>query len=219
MGRQIAILVSGGIDSAVLLGEAVRCGGYESVHPLVIRQGLAWEEAEQTHLRHFVEAIAGPTLRPIQVLEQPVDDLYGEHWSLDGRGVPDADSPDDAVKLPGRNVLLLAKPLIWCRLRGVEAVALAILKGNPFADATPAFFGAFGAAVGLAIGGAVRIERPYAGLDKVEVLRRGRGLPLEWTFSCIDPRRGQHCGACNKCAERRRAFDEAAIIDPTDYAS
>ena len=31
----------------------------------------------------------------------------------------------------------------------------------------------------------------------------GRGLPLELTFSCIAPVAGQHCGRCNKCAERR----------------
>ena len=34
----------------------------------------------------------------------------------------------------------------------------------------------------------------------------GRDMPLELTFSCIDPRDGLHCGRCNKCAERQEAF-------------
>jgi len=45
----------------------------------------------------------------------------------------------------------------------------------------------------------------------------GRNLPLKLTFSCISPVSGQHCGRCNKCAERRRAFADAGVPDPTDY--
>jgi 7-cyano-7-deazaguanine synthase len=146
-----------------------------------------------------------------------VRDLYGDHWSLTGRGVPGADTPDDAVFLPGRNALLLSKALLWCHLRGVPELWLAPLAGNPFPDATPAFFAAFAAAVNGAVGGGVRVRLPYRGLRKADVLRRGRGLPLGLTFSCIRPTGGRHCGACNKCAERRRAFAEAGLPDPTEY--
>jgi 7-cyano-7-deazaguanine synthase len=131
--------------------------------------------------------------------------------------VPDADSADEAVFLPGRNVLLLAKALLWCHLHQVPEVALALLKSNPFPDATPAFFAAFQNAVNRAVGGAVRVSRPYAGQTKADVLRRAAGLPLELTFSCIRPAGGRHCGHCNKCAERRRAFADAGLTDPTPY--
>jgi len=146
-----------------------------------------------------------------------VADLYGEHWSVTGRGVPGAETPDEAVFLPGRNVLLLAKAILWCHLRGVPAVALAPLESNPFPDATPAFFTAYQDVVNRAVGGSVRVLRPYLGLGKTEVMRRGRELPLGLTFSCIRPAGGRHCGACNKCAERRRAFAEAGLADPTAY--
>jgi 7-cyano-7-deazaguanine synthase len=43
-------------------------------------------------------------------------------------------------------------------------------------------------------------------------------LPLVFTLSCIQPLVGRHCGACNKCAERRRAFEQAQLPDPTEYA-
>ena len=165
----------------------------------------------------FLAAIAGPNLRPLVTLDLPVSDLYGSHWSLTGRGVPDADSPDQAVYLPGRNVMLLSKALVWCHLRGVPALALAVLKGNPFPDATPEFFRAIADAVNRAVGGSVQIETPYAGLPKVEVLRRGREYPLQHTFSCIAPVNEKHCGQCNKCAERRRAFAAAGIGEPTRY--
>jgi 7-cyano-7-deazaguanine synthase len=211
----LAVLVSGGLDSAVLLGLSL--GTRPAVHPLYVRTGLAWEGVERDHLGRFLAAVRTPALRPLVTLDLPVADLYGAHWSLTGRGVPDADSPDEAVELPGRNVLLLSKALLWCHLHDVPALALAVLAANPFPDATPAFFEGFTAAVNQAVGGRVRVETPYAHLSKTEVLRRGRHLPLGLTFSCIAPVDGRHCGRCNKCAERSRAFREAGVVDPTDY--
>ncbi len=212
---ELAVLVSGGLDSAILLGEALR--SCSAVHPLYVRHGLSWEPVELSHLRRFVEAAHAPALRPLSVLEMPVADLYGDHWSVTGRGVPGADTPDEAVFLPGRNVLLLSKAMLWCHLRGVPAVALAPLESNPFPDATPAFFADFERVVNQAVDGSVRVLRPYLGLTKTAVMGRGRDLPLGLTFSCIRPVGGRHCGACNKCAERRRAFADAAIPDPTAY--
>jgi 7-cyano-7-deazaguanine synthase len=211
----LAVLVSGGLDSAILLAEVLR--ERPAVFPLYVRFGLAWEDAEVEHLRRFLDAVRTPVLRPLAVLDMPVRDLYGDHWSLTGNGVPGAETPDEAVFLPGRNVLLLAKALVWCHLRGVPAVALAPLAGNPFPDASPAFFAAYAAAVNQALAGGVHVLLPYRGLHKADVLRRGRHLPLEWTFSCIRPVARRHCGACNKCAERRRGFAAAGLPDRTLY--
>jgi 7-cyano-7-deazaguanine synthase len=203
----------------VLLAEAARA--YPAVYPLYVRVGAVWEEVELAHLRRFLAAVAGPAVRPLAVLAQPVADVYADHWSLTGRGVPAADTPDAAVFLPGRNVLLLAKPLLWCHLRGVPELATAPLGSNPFPDATPAFYDAFAALVGTAVGGPpVRVLRPYAelGLHKTDVLRRGAGLPLKHTFSCLKPVGDRHCGRCNKCGERRQGFAAAGMADPTEYA-
>jgi 7-cyano-7-deazaguanine synthase len=214
-GTELAVLVSGGLDSAILVGDALRQGLV--VHPLYVCHGLAWETVELQHLRRFLEAVATPRLRLLQILEMPVGDVYAAHWSVTGQGVPGAETPDEAVFLPGRNVFLLAKAIVWCHLRGVPAVALAPLESNPFPDATPRFFDAFQGIVNEAVGGRVRVLRPYAGLHKTDVMRRGRGLPLELTFSCMGPVSGRHCGRCNKCAERRRAFADAGLVDPTPY--
>jgi 7-cyano-7-deazaguanine synthase len=211
----LAVLVSGGLDSAVLLAESLQ--QYSSVWPMYVQFGLFWEKTELHYLHHFLEALRAPSLRALTLLEMPVADLYGEHWSLTGMRVPGAGTPDAAVYLPGRNVLLLAKAMLWCHLHDVAVLALAPLESNPFADATPAFFAAYEEIVNRAIGGSVRIVQPYRGLHKEEVLRRGRHLPLQWTFSCMRPCEDQHCGMCNKCAERRSAFARAGYTDPTAY--
>src|SRR4051812_25041981 len=101
----LAVLISGGLDSAILLGDAVRRGAV--VHPLFVRCGLAWEPTELAYLRRYLAALAAPPLRALTVLDQPVADVYGPHWSVTGENVPGDDTPDDAVFLPGRNLLLL----------------------------------------------------------------------------------------------------------------
>jgi 7-cyano-7-deazaguanine synthase len=211
----LAVLVSGGLDSAVLLGTALR--DHPAVYPLYVRTGLIWESAEREYLDQFLAELPDPSLQHLVTLDLPVADLYGKHWSLIGRDVPGAESADEAVYLPGRNVLLLSKALIWCHLHDVPTLALATLQRNPFPDATPGFFRSFTAAVNLAVGGHVQVVAPYAGLTKAEVIRRGRHLPLRYTLSCLSPIGRRHCGRCNKCAERQAAFAAAGVTDPTDY--
>jgi len=213
----LAVLCSGGVDSAVLLAEALPY--YAAVQPIYIRTGSRWEDVERQYLSRFLDAVASSRLRPLVSLTQPVDDLYGSHWCMTGNGVPDQNSPDEAVYLPGRNVLLLAKSLLWCHLNGVPEIAMAPLAANPFPDATPAFFDGFAAMVNTAVDGHVCVRRPYAHLKKADVLRRVPGLPWQHTFSCISPIEGLHCGRCNKCAERRQAFAAAGVTDPTPYSN
>lgn len=198
--KQICVLVSGGLDSCVMLAELAK---RYKVHPLYVRHGLRWENAELRHLRRFIRALSLP---PVTVLQLPVRELYGDHWSVRGRKIPGSKSPDEAVYLPGRNLLLLALASVFCAQRGIRAIAIGTLRGNPFADATPEFFRAFSALAGRALHNFVTIVTPLCHLSKEQVLRRGRHLPLHLTFSCLNPKRGQPCGRCNKCAERQRAF-------------
>jgi 7-cyano-7-deazaguanine synthase len=211
-----AILLGGGIDSSVLLCERIKSGVV--VHPLFVRCGLRWEADELAAIRRLLAAVAAPNLRPLTVLEEPAADLYGRHWSISGDGIPDEATSDEAVYLPGRNLLLLSKSMLWCHLNRVPTVALAVLRGNPFPDATPQFIAALEAVVNQAVGGKVRVECPYATLTKRDVMARADGFPLELTFSCLRAVEGCHCGHCNKCAERQKAFAAVGRRDLTEYA-
>ena len=211
-----AVLVSGGIDSAVLTAEL--CGGYAPVFPLFVCGGLRWEDAELAHLQQFLRVVARPELQPLKLLDQPVRDVYGNHWSTTGLDVPDAHSPDGAVFLPGRNLFLVTKAAVWCVLHHVEILALGSLHSNPFPDSTPDFDRQLEELVRRALSSPFRIVRPFASMSKSDVVRRGAKLPLQWTFSCIKPVDGMHCGQCNKCSERRSGFAQAGVPDPTRYA-
>lgn len=189
------------------------------MQPFYIRSGLVWEGEELAAARRYLDAFSSPRLGELVVLELPLADLYEGHWSLTGDDPPDAESPDRAVYLPGRNALLIVKAALWCGLHGIEALALGVLESNPFADASAEFFDGYEGALNCAVGGQLRIVRPFGGMSKREVMELGRGFPLELTFSCLAPSAGRHCGACNKCAERNAAFRLIGAEDPTAYVS
>jgi 7-cyano-7-deazaguanine synthase len=213
---ELVVLASGGVDSAILVATQASRG--QVVHPVYIRFGLAWEQVEETHLRRFLAAIADRhDVRPLTVLELPIADVYGAHWSVSGAGTPDETTPDEAVYLPGRNLLLLAKATVWCALRGVGTIALGTLRGNPFADSTAGFLSGLANLASLALGHHIAVVQPFGQLTKAEVLALGSHLPLEYTLSCVAPVGDLHCQTCNKCAERRKAFAEAGVEDKTLY--
>lgn len=217
LAARAGVLASGGVESAALLRWGL--DHYRHVTPLYIRTGARWEPVELDRLRRLVRGFGEPRLRRPVVLAIPTGDLYGRHWSLTGRRVPDAASADEAVYLPGRNLLLLSKAAVYGALAQFDALLIGPLKGNPFPDASPSFFAAMTDAVRLALASSIRIEAPFRRLHKADVLRAVRDVPWSLTFSCIRPVRRTHCGRCNKCAERRRGFLEAGLRDPTRYAA
>lgn len=209
------LLLSGGIDSAVLLAQLLDRGW--QVVPFYIRTGCVWQSEELKAVDRFLKMVAQPNLKDLVVLDMPLEDIYGRHWSISGENVPDDQSPDEAVFLPGRNPLLLIKPALWCRTHGIDHLALATLSNNPFRDATPDFFASFEVMLHEAMDGQVQIARPLERMSKSRVLEMGRNLPLELTFSCLAPVASLHCGRCNKCAERMQGFREIGLADRTQY--
>ena len=215
--RRIGVLASGGVESCALVGQVARAG--HRVVPIYIISGLRWEPAERYWLRRFLRTL--PKTAHVQQLVElalPVGDLYGRHWSLGHGHVPGASSDDAAVYLHGRNLLLTVKAALYCAQQRIPQLAIGVLHSNPFSDSSARFFRQVSNAVATAVGRRVRILRPFANASKVDVIRAANALPLHLSFSCIDPRGRHHCGRCNKCAERRRAFRAAGVVDRTEYA-
>jgi 7-cyano-7-deazaguanine synthase len=216
------VMLSGGLDSAVLAAEEART---YVVHPVYVAGGLAWEEAEQQVIR---ELLSRPPFRdaphpvqPLTRLEFSMRDVYPEsHWAVTGNP-PAYDTPDEDVYLHGRNIALLSKAAVYASTRKISRIVVAPLAGNPFPDATPQFFAALNAAFSLGLAVPIEIAAPFAKLHKQDVVKVGDGLgvPFELTLSCMNPSGMTHCGLCSKCRERRDAFQVAGIKDPTAYAN
>lgn len=214
--NKVAVLTSGGLDSCVLLADIARD---VEVWPLYVRAGLAWENEERRAIDRFVAALDSPNVRPLVELSAPMRPIYGDHWSMTGVGVPKPGDADDAVFMPGRNIVLIGLAAVWCSTRGVGAVAIGSLGGNPFPDATPEFFESFGDALSHGLAHAITVIAPYRGRTKVDLIRENRRLPLELSLTCMTPVDGLHCGRCQKCEERIDAFTAAEVEDRTQYAS
>lgn len=201
--KTVAVLASGGVDSACLLAWASERS--RRVQPIYVTFGLRWERAEQNALRRFVRALGRRNVRAPVILRLSARELYGKHWSLGGARVPGSRSRDAAVYLPGRNLLLLSKAAVYCAGREIETIAVGTLAANPFSDASPEFFSDFSRLAGRALGRRIRVIAPFRRLGKAALIRRYANLPLAMCFSCLNPSRGKACGRCNKCVEWRKS--------------
>ena len=213
-----AVLFSAGLDSAVLAAAEAR---YGTVHPIYVSCGLAWEAEERAAVDRLLASATFATLAPLASLAFTVRDLYpATHWALRGEP-PGFDTPDEDVYLTGRNIALLSKAGVYCGQHRIERIAIGPLAGNPFPDATPQFFAAMARALSLGLDHHIDISAPLAAMHKRDVVRLGLdlGVPLALTLSCMNPANRAHCGRCSKCRERRDAFREAGVADPTEYVT
>ena len=215
--QQICLLISGGLDSCVLSHYLLE--KQWEVTPIYVQTGLLWESVEIGWVKRFLTHIKSSKLAPLQKISLPVQDIYQSHWSTTGKQTPDAFSNDNEVYLPGRNLVLLVKVALYCAFNNINVIALGPLKQNPFPDSSPEFFHDFQQLVSQALVHKIKIITPFINFSKPDVIRLGKELPLQLTFSCISPIGEEHCGSCNKCAERRRSFKSARMIDKTRYHS
>jgi 7-cyano-7-deazaguanine synthase len=227
---QTAVLLSGGLDSAVLVADEAASG---DVQPIYVSVGLAWESAEASLVPRFLAsaplAAHGGRIRPLVSLSVDMRDVYAStHWAREGRP-PSYHTPDEDVYLPGRNVVLLGKAGVYCAAAHIDRLVIGTLAHNPFPDATPEFRAATARALSLGLAHDLRIDAPYSEASKADVIRRGAalGVPFELTLSCMSPPPSAvghppsavHCGLCSKCRERHDAFVDAGLTDPTEYAT
>ena len=220
-----AILLSGGLDSAVLVASELQetrnlYGENAYIQPIYVTSGFSWESGEQAQVNRLLQSKQFHGLvRQLACLDCPVSDTYpSKHWSLNSNP-PAYNTPDEDVYLVGRNILLLAKVSAYCAINRIERIAIGPLAGNPFPDATPEFFRSMQQALSQGLDHDLEIVAPFSRLSKADVIKRGQLLrvPFELTVSCMKPLKTAHCGRCSKCRERLLAFPHAGISDPASY--
>src|SRR6187399_1116759 len=181
-----AVLLSGGLDSAVLVADEAQ---RDVVQPIYVSVGLAWEPAERAVLEQLLSSpVMQHRVRPLTSLSVDMRDVYAPtHWAIEGRA-PGYHTPDEDVYLPGRNIVLLGKAAVYCAAAGLDRLVLGTLGHNPFPDATPEFRAAMAHALSLGLAHPLMIDAPFSAGGKAEVIRRGvaLGVPLDLTLSCMN---------------------------------
>src|SRR6187399_1328429 len=182
-----AVLLSGGLDSAVLVADEAQ---RDVVQPIYVSVGLAWEPAERAVLEQLLSSpVMQHRVRPLTSLSVDMRDVYAPtHWAIEGRA-PGYHTPDEDVYLPGRNIVLLGKAGVYCAAARLDRLVLGTLGHNPFPDATPMFRSAMASALSLGLACPLTIEAPFAEMTKAQVIRLGveRRVPFELTLSCMSP--------------------------------
>ncbi|MFG2835991.1 7-cyano-7-deazaguanine synthase QueC [Streptomyces zaomyceticus] len=221
--RHAVLIFSGGLDSAVtaykLLDEGVSVSllsfayGQRHVKELAHAANLA----DQIGVSHdIVDLTSLGRLLGGSALTDPAIDVPHGHYR--------AETMRSTV-VPNRNAIMLEIAAGAAVAAGADAVAFGAHSGDHaiYPDCRPEFFNLIEASMKAGNEGHIapdfQLLAPFLQLTKTDIVREGSrlGVPFELTWSCY--KGGEvHCGACGTCVERREAFDEAGVADPTVYA-
>ncbi|MFB9068517.1 7-cyano-7-deazaguanine synthase QueC [Pseudofulvimonas gallinarii] len=219
--RKAVVLLSGGMDSAVVVAIAREMGF--AVHALSILYGQ----------RHAVElAAARRVAADLGVAEHKVLnlDLRAIGGSALTADIAVPESPSEGIPVtyvPARNTVFLSLALGYAEVIGADDLFVGVnaVDYSGYPDCRPAFVEAFERLANVATragveGHQLRVHAPLMHLGKDEIVREGVRLGVDFaqTVSCYQAdEQGLACGRCDACRLRAQGFAEAGVPDPTPY--
>lgn len=227
------VLLSGGLDSAVTLATAAADFG----------RGRCWTISFDYGQRHRVELAAaqrvaeslGVAQAHRLVLKVDLRSIGGSALTADIEvpkdSEPRAEHDVPITYVPARNLIFLSCAAGYAETVGADRIYIGAnaVDYSGYPDCREPFLRAFEAAAntgtkaGAEDGRTLRVVAPLVHLSKVEIIRLGANLGVDFglTTSCYDPRGSEDapraCGHCDSCLIRSRAFAEAGVADPTAY--
>jgi 7-cyano-7-deazaguanine synthase len=217
MEMKAVCLLSGGPDSAVAAAMAKE-EGYE-LYCLSFNYGqIATRELESAE--KIARALGAKEHRVVDI--SFLKDLYGPGvTALLDRKMPMPGRFEQSVIVPFRNGILLSIAAGYAAAIGADAVFYGAQGDDArfYPDCRQEFVSAISRAISSGTGSKLIVRNPLGKKTKADVVKLAveLGVPLELTWSCYLNMR-KHCGRCESCRNRKRAFKEAGIEDPTDYA-
>lgn len=235
MSDRAVVLLSGGLDSAVVLAYALE--------ERLDVTALSFDYGQRHHAELVCAQDQAADLTHVTV---QLDGLSGGALMGDG-DVPMHDSADELVSgeiastyVPARNTVFLAHALALSEQLDAPQIFIGVnaVDYSGYPDCRPQYVDAFEAMARLATkrsvnGGDLRIRTPLIRLSKVDIVRKGVELGVDFsrTHSCYAPvmptlkpstvglpMRMLACGHCDSCLLRLRAFEEAGLSDPVPYS-
>jgi 7-cyano-7-deazaguanine synthase len=211
------VLLSGGLDSTVLLAHLIADG--HKCRALSVLYGQRHQREVQA-----AAAVADHYSVPHEVVELPSSLMAGT--TLTGGGaVPHGHYAHESMKatvVPNRNMVLLALAGAVAVRERCNAVGYAAHAGDHFIypDCRPEFANAVSDALALCDERPISLFRPFVRWSKADIVAEGAklGVPIGLTWSCYEGGE-KHCGRCGTCVERREASEVAGVTDPTEYAA
>jgi 7-cyano-7-deazaguanine synthase len=224
--KPAVVLVSGGMDSAVVLALAREAGF--AAHALSVRYGQRHtsELDAADRVSESLGAVAHKTvhvdLRSIggSALTDDIDVPTDADGHVIGHGIP-------STYVPARNTIMLSVALGWAEVLGATDLFCGVnaVDYSGYPDCRPEFVAGFEALANLATkagveGSRFRVHAPLMRMGKAGIVREGLRLGVDFsqTVSCYQAdAEGRACGHCDACRLRAQGFEEAGVADPTRY--
>ena len=222
------VLLSGGLDSSVCLGLAVKEYGAGEVLALSVFYG-------QKHDKELKAAEDIASYYGVRRLTLDLGEIFKDSdcTLLTGseKEIPHEEYAKQLEKtggapvstyVPFRNGLFLSSAASVALANGCEVIYFGAhaddAAGNAYPDTSVEFNRAMSEAIYLGSGNALRIVAPFIDKSKSDVVAEGlrAGVPFELTWSCYEGH-DKACGVCGTCRDRRRAFADNGLTDPIEY--
>jgi 7-cyano-7-deazaguanine synthase len=217
---KVVVLCSGGMDSVTALHWARREHDVRAV--VSFDYGAKHNHREIPFAREHAAALG--TRHEVIALEF-VDRLFASDLLKSGGEVPDGHYEEKVMKqtvVPFRNAIMLSIACGLAESVGAEGLVIAAHGGDHaiYPDCREEFMRAMGDAMRLGTYASVQLLRPFIAMNKGQIAAEGVRLGVDFarTWSCYKGG-ATHCGTCGTCVERREAFMQAGITDPTQYLS
>lgn len=214
--KDTLMVVSGGMDSTTMLHEYANR----------IALAITFNYGSNHNAREIECARYNCTMLGIEliVVDMPfVGELFKSSLLSGADAIPEGNYDDDNMKstvVPFRNGIMLSVAAGMAESRGLKHVMMANHGGDHaiYPDCRRGFVEAMSAAIAEGTYDHITILAPYTDITKTDIARRGAALGIDYshTYSCYKGGE-KHCGRCGTCTERRQAFADANIPDPTDY--
>lgn len=216
MSKNSVIILSGGMDSVTLLHakkEDIALAvtfDYGSNHAKREIECASYH-CDKLGIEHIII--------PLEFMHQ-----YFKSSLLSGaEDIPEGHYADENMKstvVPFRNGIMLAIACGLAESRGLKKVFIANHAGDHaiYPDCRATFIESMSEAMSYGTYENIKIAAPFTGLTKGDIAHIGVELGVDYTHTYSCYKGGEkHCGKCGTCVERKEAFADAGITDPTDY--
>jgi 7-cyano-7-deazaguanine synthase len=215
---KVVVLCSGGMDSVTALFWA------RQQHTVV--GALSFDYGAKHNHREIPYAAIQAKIAGAKHTVIPLG-FIGEKFQSDllksGGEIPEGHYAAENMKstvVPFRNGIMLAVAGGLAESVGAEGLVIAAHGGDHaiYPDCREDFMRAMSDALRLGSYAGIQLLRPFIAMDKAQIVTEGTRLGVDFaqTWSCY--KGGEiHCGKCGTCVERREAFQQAGVADPTRY--
>ncbi|SMC56449.1 7-cyano-7-deazaguanine synthase [Desulfocicer vacuolatum DSM 3385] len=212
------IVLSGGMDSAVLLADTLEQG--KTVEAISFDYGSKHNGRELPMARELCEHFKIDH----EIIPLPfINELFSSSLLSSGEDVPDGAYMASNMKstvVPFRNGIMLSIAAGYAESVEASEVLLGSHSGDHhiYPDCRPEFNNAFAHAVNVGTDGKIDIRFPFSHLNKRDIGDIGRRLGVDFsrTWTCYKGGR-IHCGTCGACDERKYALRHEQGLDVTRY--